>query len=55
MALEKTEMGRQALQCRDQNLTPRERQILILANGKNSRTTIELLFHQDIGVKSALE
>jgi len=49
MTLVKTELGRQALLCRNSNLTPRERQIMILANGEQSRISIEHLMHRDLG------
>jgi hypothetical protein len=49
MKLIKTEKGREALRSRDPDLAPRERQIVILANGTHSRESIQELVARDIG------
>lgn len=49
MKLIKTEKGREALRSRDPYLAPRERQIVILANGTHSRESIQELMARDIG------
>jgi hypothetical protein len=49
MHLIKTERGRKALQNPDILLEPRIRQILILANGSQSRDSIQDLLERDIG------
>jgi FixJ family two-component response regulator len=51
MTFVKTESGRDALRRRDSNLSPRERQIIILFNGTHSRATIQQLMMRDIGVE----
>lgn len=51
MALAKTEGGKAALQRRDLGLTPRMRQILVLANGTHSRDSIQDLMERDIGAE----
>lgn len=48
MPLIKTDAGKEALRLRDPGLSPRERQIIILANGTLSRATMGLLMEQDI-------
>ena len=49
MKLIKTDKGRQALRSREPHLTPRERQIVILANGGHSRLSMQQLMARDIG------
>ena len=49
MKLIKTDKGRQALRSREPHLTPRERQIVILANGGHSRLSMQELMARDIG------
>lgn len=49
MKLIKTDKGRQALRSREPHLTPRERQIVILANGGHSRLSLQQLMARDIG------
>jgi hypothetical protein len=49
MALIKTENGKEALQSRETGLTPRMRQIMVLANGVHSRESIQDLMERDIG------
>jgi hypothetical protein len=49
MALMKTESGKEALLSRDVGLTPRMRQILVLANGVHTRDSIQDLMERDIG------
>lgn len=51
MALAKTEGGKAALQRRDLGLTPRMRQIMVLANGTHSRDSIQDLMERDIGAE----
>jgi hypothetical protein len=51
MALLKTEGGKAALQRRDLGLTPRMRQIMILANGSHSRDSMQDLMERDIGAE----
>jgi hypothetical protein len=51
MALVKTESGKTALQSRDLGLTPRMRQIMVLANGTHSRESIQDLMERDIGAE----
>jgi hypothetical protein len=51
MALAKTDNGREALRSRDPNLSPRERQILILFNGTRSRASVQQLMQRDIGME----
>jgi hypothetical protein len=50
MLLVKTDKGREALQSRDPSLSPRERQIIVLANGKLSREALGQLMQHDIRV-----
>jgi len=49
MTLIKTDKGREALRSRDPHLAPRERQIVILANGVHSRLSLQQLLARDIG------
>lgn len=49
MTLIKTDKGREALRSRDPHLAPRERQIVILANGTHSRVSLQQLLARDIG------
>jgi len=49
MQLIKTDKGREALRSRDPDLTPIERQIVILANGTHSRVSIQQLMARDVG------
>lgn len=49
MKLIKTDKGREALRSRDPHLAPRERQIVILANGAHSRVSLQELMARDIG------
>jgi hypothetical protein len=49
MQLIKTDKGREALRRRDPHLAPIERQIVILANGTHSRSSIQRLMARDIG------
>ena len=49
MKLIKTDKGREALRSRDPHLAPRERQIMILANGSHSRVSLQQLLARDIG------
>lgn len=49
MKLIKTDKGREALRSRDPHLAPRERQIVILANGSHSRMSLQQLLARDIG------
>lgn len=49
MKLIKTDKGREALRSRDPHLAPRERQIVILANGSHSRVSLQQLLARDIG------
>ena len=51
MALLKTEGGKAALQRRDLGLTPRMRQIMVLANGTHSRDYMQDLMERDIGAE----
>jgi hypothetical protein len=46
MSLVKTEKGKEALQSRDPALNPRERQLLILANGTRSRASLNELMER---------
>ena len=48
MSLVKTDEGKEALRSRDPQLSPRSRQIIILANGKLSRAAMGQLMGQDI-------
>ena len=48
MKLIKTDKGREALRSRDPHLAPRERQIVILANGTHSRVSLQQLLARDI-------
>ena len=48
MSLAKTDKGREALQRRELGLGPRERQIIIMANGKLSREAMAQLMRHDI-------
>ena len=48
MSLVKTVEGKEALRSRDPQLSPRGRQIIVLANGKLSRTAMGQLMEQDI-------
>ena len=51
MKLIKTDKGREALRSHDPHLAPRERQIVILANGAQSRGSIQQLMARDIGAE----
>ncbi len=48
MALTKTEKAKLALQSRDPGLSPRERQLLVLANGTRTRTALAALMEKSI-------
>ncbi len=48
MALTKTEKAKLALQSRDPSLSPRERQLLVLANGTRTRKALAALMEKSI-------